>query len=182
MHHQTIRWDNGATINFADYRAVCSAEVRSQSAKSEHTRLFGVPPDYPVPQEDSKLQRSIAPNPNGQQLQTPTVDSRGTHRIVNNAVFRAPPDCPVCPSTATAGIVVRAINTPDHHHSSHPSIATSSFNTRAKEYTPNTQSKHQPLSKLQNQVKWSKVLSDLREGDLCLFCCSCCLVAFFFSF
>jgi hypothetical protein len=46
---------------------------------------------------------------------------------------------------------------------------TSSFNTRAKEYTPKTQSKHQILSKLQNQVMWTEVLSDLREGDLCLF-------------
>jgi hypothetical protein len=29
--------------------------------------------------------------------------------------------------------VVGCINTPNHHHSSHSSIATSSFNTRAKE-------------------------------------------------
>jgi hypothetical protein len=67
---------------------------------------------------------------------------------MNSAVFGAPVDCPVCPSTKTAGIVVGAINTPNHHHSSHPSIATSPFNTRAKEYTPKTQSKHQLLSKL----------------------------------
>jgi hypothetical protein len=65
----------------------------------------------------------------------------------------APPDYPVCPSTATAGIVVGAINTPNHHLSSHPSFPTFSFNTRAKEYTPKTQSKHSILSKLQNQIK-----------------------------
>jgi hypothetical protein len=36
---------------------------------------------------------------NGQQLQTPTVGWRDTHRIVNSVVSGAPPDCPVCPST-----------------------------------------------------------------------------------
>jgi hypothetical protein len=90
---------------------------------------------------------------NGKQLQTPTVGSRGTHQTMNSGVSGAPPDCPVWPSTTTAGIVVGAINTPNQHHSSHPSIPTSSFNTRAKEYNPKTQSKHQILSKLQNQVK-----------------------------
>jgi hypothetical protein len=59
---------------------------------------------------------------------------------MNNDVSGAPLDCPVCPSTTTAGIVVGAINTPNHHHSSYPSIPTSSFNTRAKEYNPKTQS------------------------------------------
>jgi hypothetical protein len=54
-----------AMVNFADYRAVYSAEVRSLSAKSEYTRLSGVPSDSPVPQEDRRLQRSTAPNPNG---------------------------------------------------------------------------------------------------------------------
>jgi hypothetical protein len=37
---------------------------------------------------------------NGQQLQTPTVGWCGMHRTVNSAMFGAPPDCPVCPSTA----------------------------------------------------------------------------------
>jgi hypothetical protein len=36
------------------------------------------------------------------------------------------------PSTATTGIVVGAINTPNHHHSSNPSFSLFSFNTRAK--------------------------------------------------
>jgi hypothetical protein len=50
----------------------------------------------------------------------------------------APPDCPVCPSTSTVEIMVGAINTPNHYHSSHLSIETSPFDTRAKEYTSKT--------------------------------------------
>jgi hypothetical protein len=38
-------------------------EVRA--TKSEHTELSGVPADCPVQQEDKRLQRSNAPNPNG---------------------------------------------------------------------------------------------------------------------
>jgi hypothetical protein len=40
------------------------------------------------------------------------------------------------PSIATTRIVVGAINTPNHLHSSHPSFLNSTFNTRAKDYTP----------------------------------------------
>jgi hypothetical protein len=46
----------------------------------------------------------------------------------------ARPDYLVCPSTATAGIMVEAINTPNHHHSSYPSLLHFSFNTRTKAY------------------------------------------------
>jgi hypothetical protein len=53
------------TVDCADCSTVSTSEVRSQSAKSEHTGLFGVPPDCPMPQEDRRLQRSTAPNPNG---------------------------------------------------------------------------------------------------------------------
>jgi hypothetical protein len=39
-----------------------AVEVRAQ--KSEVTGLSGVAPDYPVQQDDKRLQRSTAPNPN----------------------------------------------------------------------------------------------------------------------
>jgi hypothetical protein len=52
------------TVNCADCGAVCSTEVRSQSATSGYTGLSDVPPDCPVQQEDKRLQRSTAPNPN----------------------------------------------------------------------------------------------------------------------
>jgi hypothetical protein len=40
-----------------------TAEVRAGSQMG--TRLFGVAPDYPVPQEDKALMLDRAPNPNG---------------------------------------------------------------------------------------------------------------------
>jgi hypothetical protein len=40
-----------------------TTEVRAQ--KSEVTGLFGVAPDCPVQQDDKRLQRSTALNPNG---------------------------------------------------------------------------------------------------------------------
>jgi hypothetical protein len=90
--------------------------------------MFGVPPDCPVLLEDRRLQRSNAPNPNGA-LTWDAPDSE---------------QCPVrcttglsgAPSTATARIVVGAINTPNHHHSSHVGFLNFTFNTRAKDYTP----------------------------------------------
>jgi hypothetical protein len=82
-----------------------SKHSRSQSIKSERTGLSGVPLDCPVCRKRTE-------DFNCQQLQTPTVGWRGTHRIVNNVVFAAPPDCPVCPSTAITRIVVGAINNP----------------------------------------------------------------------
>jgi hypothetical protein len=50
-------------VDCADGGKMNSAEVRT--AKSECTRLSGLPPDCPVLQEDKGLQRSTTPNPNG---------------------------------------------------------------------------------------------------------------------
>jgi hypothetical protein len=86
---------------------------------------------------------------NGQPLQTPTVVLRSTHQTVNSRVSVAPPDCLVCPSTTTAGIVVGPINTPNHHHSGHPSFQTFTFNTRAKAYTPRHNQKIKSYSNFQ---------------------------------
>ena len=47
----------------------------------------------------------------------------------------------------TAVLVVVAINTPNHHHSRHPSILYSSFNTRAIHNTPRHKSKPSIKSK-----------------------------------
>jgi hypothetical protein len=54
MCHWTIRCDNREPVNFAKGRLQYSLTVRSQSqtAKSEHTGLSGVPLDCLVPQED----------------------------------------------------------------------------------------------------------------------------------
>jgi hypothetical protein len=119
-------------VNFVQWSTSLTTG-QSAAPKSEVSLQSQNTPDCPVCHRTIRCHKKIE-DFNGQYLQTPMVGWRGTHRIVNNAVSGAPPDCPVCPSTATTGIVVEAINTPDHHHSSHPSIATSSFNTRAKVY------------------------------------------------
>jgi hypothetical protein len=67
-----VRWANGATVNCAQRSTVMSDEQWTmrksevKATKSEHTGLSGVPLDCPVLQEDKWLQRSTAPNPNGQ--------------------------------------------------------------------------------------------------------------------
>jgi hypothetical protein len=66
---------------------------------------------------------------------------------------------------------LRAINTPNHHNSKHPSFLKFSFNTRASAFTPRHNSKHQSLSKSQNSFQPP---SDLRE---CVFVFICALVA-----
>jgi hypothetical protein len=42
-----------------------SAAIESEAQKSEGTGLYGVAPDCPVQQDDRRLQRSTAQNPNG---------------------------------------------------------------------------------------------------------------------
>jgi hypothetical protein len=133
--HQTVRWANGATINCTQRStAVKSEQCRSQNCKVRTHRTVWC--------------RKRTKDFNCQLLQTPTVGWYGTHRTMNNAMSGAPPDCPVCPSTATTGIVVGAINTPNHHHSSHPSFQTFTFNTRAKAYTPRHNQKIKSSSSL----------------------------------
>jgi hypothetical protein len=58
---------------------------------------------------------------------------------------------------------LRAINTPNHHHSKHPSFLKFLFNTRASAFTPRHKSKDQRLSKFSKSFQPH---SDLRE---CLF-------------
>jgi hypothetical protein len=177
--HRTVRCTTGLFGETTEQRSTSPNDRLHWLQHSQQSRCQKLVCNVRIHQTDRCCKRTE--DFNGQQLQTPTFDWCGTHRTMNSAVFGAPPHCPVCPSTATTGIVVGAINAPNHHHSSYQSIPTSSFNTRAKEYILKTQSKHQILSKFQNQFKWSKVPSDLRESDLCFFCCSCCLVVFFFS-
>jgi hypothetical protein len=102
------------------------SEVRAGSQNAPD--MSGVPPDYPVQQEDKELQRSTAPNPNGA-LTWHALDTEKCHVRCTTGLSGAP-------STATTRIMVGAINTRNHIHSSHPSFLNSTFNTRAKDYTP----------------------------------------------
>jgi hypothetical protein len=46
-------------------------------------------------------------------------------------------DAPIDSSpTPTVGLVVGAINTPNHHHSLHPCFSAITFNARALDFTP----------------------------------------------
>jgi hypothetical protein len=122
--HRTVRWANGATVNFANGR-LCwrrnSEQCRSRTAKSKRTGVSGVPLDCPVPQEDKWLQRSTTPNPNGWL----TWHAPDNDKCYVRCAYRQQ-------SQPTARKCLEAINTPNHLHSSHPSLPHISFNTRAK--------------------------------------------------
>jgi hypothetical protein len=110
------------TIDCADGGTVNSAEVKSQNCKVRTHRTV-------------RCATRLSGATRGQR--TSTINRSKPQRSANVArtgQWTVP--CPVCPSIATAGIVVGAINTPNHHHSSYPSFQTFTFNTRAKAYTP----------------------------------------------
>jgi hypothetical protein len=99
----------------------------------------------PVPLKDKSS--------NGQKLQNPNGWVTWlTHQTVSGGA----PDCLVRPSTVVCPTVVwwlRAINTPNHHHSKHLRIMSITFNTRVLAFTPRHNSKSQSLSKCQIQLK-----------------------------
>jgi hypothetical protein len=121
------QWSNGnprqrltAKVNSAQ------SEVRAGSQNAPD--MSGVPLDYLVQLQDKKLQWSTARNPNGV-LTWHALDSE-------RCSVRCLTGLSGAPSTTTARIVVGAINIPNHLHSSYPSFLNSTFNTRAKGYTP----------------------------------------------
>jgi hypothetical protein len=129
------------------------AEVRSQNCQVRTHRtiqcaigLFGVPSDYPVPQEDKGLQWSTGPNPNGR-LTWHAPDSEQCHVRCTTGLSGVPID-------SNGWNSVGAINTPNHHHSSHSSLLHFSFNTRAKAYTPrhNQKNKSSPSFKINSSA------------------------------
>jgi hypothetical protein len=163
-----------ATADFANGRLHCSLKCQ----KVRDSLQCQITPDCPVHHMNRRLQCSTAPNSNSQ-MTWHAPDSEqcavsGVHRTVRCAHRQT--------EQPMTRIVVGAINTPNHLHSSHPSFPLSTLNTRAK----NTLQRH--IQSLQSSpsaiIKSSdqKCFSDLREGDLCFNCYSCFLVAFFFSF
>jgi hypothetical protein len=108
---------------------------------------------------------------NGQPLQTPMVCWCGTHRTMNTVMSGAPPDCPVCPSTATAGIVVGAINTPQPppFKTSKPPTLLIQYKSKGKHFKETIKA-FNPLQ----APKSTQLLRVLREDHLCFFCCLNC--------
>jgi hypothetical protein len=107
-------------------RTVQKSDVRLRSQNAPD--MSGVPPDYPVQLQDKGLQRSTAPNPNGS-LTWHTPETEQCPVRCTTGLSRAP-------LPATARIVVGAISTPNHLHSTYPSFLKFTFNTRAIAFTP----------------------------------------------
>jgi hypothetical protein len=118
----SVRWTNVAPVT-CEQRSIAKVNIAQSEvrAESQNDRTC------PVQLEDKGLQWSTAPNPNGQ-LTWHAPDIEQCHVWCTTGLSGVP-------STATARIVVGAINTPNHHYSSHPSFLNSTFNTRAKDYT-----------------------------------------------
>jgi hypothetical protein len=102
----------------------CKSEqcaVRSQSRKSERTGLSGA-----VRRQRTSMVNCSKPQ---RQLTWHSLDTEQCHVRCTTRLSGAP-------STATARIVVGAINTPNHHHSSHLSFLNFISIAREKDYTP----------------------------------------------
>jgi hypothetical protein len=124
-------------------------------------------PDCLVPQEDKGLQQSTTLNRNGL-LAWHASDNEQCH-------VRCTTGLSGVPSIATTRIVNWAINTPQPPPFKPSKFSELQIQYKSKILHSKTQSKDQILSKPQNQLN---CLSDLREGVLCFFCCSCCLDCF----
>jgi hypothetical protein len=95
-----------------------SRRVRAapEGAPNNEQCLSGAAPDYPVPPRCQNSNGRNRQNPNGWVTWL-------THRTVRCAHRQT--------ASPTVGLVVGAINTPNHHHSKHPSFSDFTFNTRA---------------------------------------------------
>jgi hypothetical protein len=121
--HRIVRCTSGATTIQRNGR------LQRHPATTVRTEVRAVvrgAPDCPVPLKDKASNGQKLPNPNSWVTWL-------AHRTVRCAHRQQP-----------APMVVwwlRDINTSNHHHSKHPSILNSAFNTRAIHFTPKTQIK-----------------------------------------
>jgi hypothetical protein len=142
-------------------------EVRA--TKSEHTELSGVPADCPVQQEDKRLQRSNAPNPNGL-LTWQAPASEQCHVRCTTGLSGMPIDsnswnsgwCYKYPPTTT----IQAIQVLWTPHSIQ----------EQKHSLQNTLKRSNPLQASNS----TQLLNDLREGVLCFFVALVAWIALFF--
>jgi hypothetical protein len=127
--HQTVRCANGATAKSRNgrlqKRLTEEQSRRVRGSPDSEQDMSGVAPDCPVPQEDNGANGQLLQNPNGwvtwRRTRQPTVPVRCAHRQL---------------LSPTASWWLRAINTPSHHNSKHPSLLKFPFNTRASAFTP----------------------------------------------
>jgi hypothetical protein len=116
-----------------------SQSRRVRGAQDSEQDLLGVAPDCPVPQEDKASNGQLLQNTNGWVTWQCTGQNPVAHRTIWCAHQQQP--------SPTALWWLKAINTPNHHHSKHPCFQKFSFNTRASAFTPTHISKDQSLSK-----------------------------------
>jgi hypothetical protein len=134
-------------------------EVRG--APDSEQCLSGAAPDCPVPEEDKGSNSRQRPNPNGWVTWL-------AHRTVRCAHRQEPPQ--------QLFWWLRAINTPNHLHSNHPSIHHSPFNTRAKCNTPRHKSKHRS----NQSPKFNSSALGLVRGSLVFLVAFVCLAWLYF--
>jgi hypothetical protein len=113
------------------------AELPVRGTPDTEQCMSGAASDCPVPLEDKAS--------NGQKLLNPNSWVTWlAHRTVRCAHRQQP--------APTVNWWLRAINTPNHHYSNHPSIPHIAFNTRAIDFTPRHKSKQSIHSKSQIQL------------------------------
>jgi hypothetical protein len=153
---------------YSAQQCMAESERRVSGAPDSEQDLSGVALDCPVPQEFNNTNVRLLPNPNGwvmwRRAGQPTVLVRCVHR-------QQP--------SPTASWWLRAINTPHHHHSKHPSILNIAFNTRAIDSTP----RHNQSDRSTQSPEINSSALGLVRGSLVFLCCSCLfgLAFFFFS-
>jgi hypothetical protein len=119
------------------------AEPPVRGAPDSEQYLSGAAPDCPVPLEDKASNGRQRPNPNGWVTWL-------AHRTVRCAHRQQP--------SSTTMWWLRAINTPNHHHSKHPSFQHFTFNTRANAFTPRHNSKESKPLQVPNSLQTPSVL------------------------
>jgi hypothetical protein len=135
--HRTIRCATGATATrsngrlqkrMTDEQCAQSQSRRVRGAPDSEQNLSGGAPDCTVRQEDKLSNGRLSQNPNGWVTWRRTGQCLVAHRTVRCAHRQQP--------SPTAIWWLRAINTPNHHNTKHPSILNIAFNTRAIDFTP----------------------------------------------
>jgi hypothetical protein len=171
---------------------------QGRSTQTLHLRVSGEPlrynsPDCPVCQRSNgyRAQRST---PMVACKREQCADSSRRVRAApegapdsEQCLIGAAPDCPapqdvIAPrvetvGTLTVGLVVGAINTPNHHHSKYPSFSDISFNTRASAINTRHNLKESKPLQVPNTLQTP---SDYRESFCSCSLSSCSWIAFFF--
>jgi hypothetical protein len=128
--HRTVRCATGVTAiqrNGRLQRTPCNGTVRAgvravvRGTPDSEQCMSGAASDNSVALEDKAFNSRQLPNPNGWVTWL-------EHRTVRCAHRQQP--------APTVVWWLRAINTPNHHHSKHPSFQHFTFNTRASVFTP----------------------------------------------